>query len=86
VRIVATPYHVEIEVDTGCKRAANYRALLRKMTVILRSVRIVATPYHVKIEVDTGCKRAANYRALLRKMTSRDKASYGSSPPCMISV
>jgi len=29
------------------------------------------------------CKRATNYRALLRKMTYKDKASYGSSPPCM---
>jgi len=28
-------------------------------------------------------KRATNYRALLRKMTHKDKASYGSSPPCM---
>jgi len=27
-------------------------------------------------------KRATNYRALLRKMTYKDKASYGSSPPC----
>jgi len=28
-------------------------------------------------------KRATNYRALLRKMTYKDKASYGSSPPCI---
>ena len=28
-------------------------------------------------------KRAIMYRALLRKMTYKDKASYGSSPPCM---
>ena len=27
-------------------------------------------------------KRATNYRALSRKMTYKDKASYGSSPPC----
>ena len=27
-------------------------------------------------------KRATNYRALLRKMTYKDKASYGSAPPC----
>jgi len=27
-------------------------------------------------------ERATNYMALLRKMTSKDKASYGSSPPC----
>ena len=27
-------------------------------------------------------KRATNCRALLRKMTYKDKASYGSSPPC----
>jgi len=27
-------------------------------------------------------KRATNSRALLRKMTYKDKASYGSSPPC----
>jgi len=27
--------------------------------------------------------RATNYRALLWKMTSKDKASCGSSPPCM---
>jgi len=63
-------------------------------------IRIVSTPYHVEKEVDTGwrrrigClklqvifrKRAANYRILLRKMTSKDKASYGSSPPCIISL
>ena len=30
------------------------------------------------------CKRATNYRALLRKMTCEDKASYESSPPCII--
>ena len=29
-------------------------------------------------------KRAMNYRALLRKSTHKDKASYGSSPPCKI--
>jgi len=29
------------------------------------------------------CKRATNYRTLLQKMTCKDKASYGSSPPCM---
>jgi len=28
-------------------------------------------------------KRATNYRALLRKMTYEDKASNGSSPPCI---
>ena len=28
-------------------------------------------------------KRATNYRAILRKMTSKDRASYGSLPPCM---
>jgi len=27
-------------------------------------------------------KRTTNYRALLQKMTYKDKASYGSSPPC----
>ena len=27
-------------------------------------------------------KRATNYRALLWKLTYKDKASYGSSPPC----
>jgi len=27
-------------------------------------------------------KRATNYRAPLQKMTYKDKASYGSSPPC----
>jgi len=29
-------------------------------------------------------KRATNHRALLRKMTYEDKASYGSSPPCIV--
>jgi len=29
-------------------------------------------------------KRATNHRALMRKMTYKDKASYGSSPPCSI--
>ena len=27
-------------------------------------------------------KRATNHRALLREMACKDKASYGSSPPC----
>ena len=31
-------------------------------------------------------ERATNYRALLRKMTYKDKASYGSSPPCIHEV
>jgi len=31
------------------------------------------------------CKRATSYRALLQKMTYKDKASYGSSPPCISS-
>ena len=31
-------------------------------------------------------KRATKYRALLRKMISKDKASYGSSPPCICDV
>ena len=30
------------------------------------------------------CKRATNHRALLQKMTYKDKASYGSLPPCSI--
>ena len=29
-------------------------------------------------------KRATNYRALLWKMTHKNKASYGSSPPCSL--
>jgi hypothetical protein len=28
------------------------------------------------------CKKATNHRALLQKMTYKDKASYGSCPPC----
>jgi len=32
------------------------------------------------------CKRATNHRALLQKMTFKDKASYGSSPPCIFEV
>ena len=31
-------------------------------------------------------RRATNYRALLRKMTQKDKASYGSSPPCSLDI
>jgi len=31
-------------------------------------------------------KRATNYRALLRTMTYKDKASYGSLPPCTCNV
>jgi len=30
------------------------------------------------------CQRATNHRDLLRKMTYKDKASYGSSPPCNV--
>ena len=29
-------------------------------------------------------KRATNFRALLQKTTSKDKASYGSTPPCTV--
>ena len=32
------------------------------------------------------CKRATKYRALLRKMTYKDKASYGSLPPCIVLI
>jgi len=35
------------------------------------------------LKLQVICKRATNYRAFLRKMTYEDKASYGSSPPCM---
>jgi len=31
-------------------------------------------------------KRASDYKALLRKMTYKDKASYGSSPPCIVNT
>ena len=31
-------------------------------------------------------KRATKHRSLLRKMTYKDKAFYGSSPPCIISL
>jgi len=31
-------------------------------------------------------KRATNYRALLREMNYKDKASYGSSPPCNVLI
>jgi len=42
----------------------------------------------------TGCsnlqvifrKRATKFRALLQKMTHKDKASYGSLPPCICST
>jgi len=37
---------------------------------------------YLKLQVILG-KRATNYRALLRKMTYKDKASYGSSAPCI---
>jgi len=30
-------------------------------------------------------RRATNYRGFLRKMTCKDKASYGSWPPCTLS-
>ena len=29
-------------------------------------------------------KRATYYRALFRRITHKDKASYGSSPPCIL--
>ena len=46
--------------------------------------------YDTGWQICTGClklqvsfrERATNYKALLRKMTNKDKASYGSSPPC----
>ena len=36
----------------------------------------------LKLQV-ISCKGATNLRALLRKMTYKDKASYGSLPPCI---
>jgi len=36
---------------------------------------------YLKLQVSFR-KRATNYGALLRKITYKDKASYGSSPPC----
>jgi len=39
----------------------------------------------LKMQVSV-CKRASNYRALLHNMTYEDRASYGSSTPCMLNV
>jgi len=36
----------------------------------------------LKLQV-ISCKGATNHRALWRKMTYKDKASYGSLPPCI---
>jgi len=52
----------------------------------------IVNTYDTGWQRPTGClnlqvifgKRATNYRALLRKMTYKDKASYASSPPCII--
>jgi len=38
-----------------------------------------------KLQVIFG-KRGTNYGGLLRKMTCKDKASYGSSPPCTMHI
>ena len=65
---------------TGClqvifrERATNYKALLRKRATNYRALLW-------KLQVIFR-ERATNYRALLRKMTCKDKAFYGSSPPC----
>jgi len=39
----------------------------------------------LKLQV-TFHQRATSYRALLRKVTYKDKASYGSSPPCNFAI
>jgi len=36
----------------------------------------------LNLQVNNNFKRATNYRALLRKISWKDKASYGSLPPC----
>jgi len=72
------------------KRAANYRALLRKMTDENDRLRLIDILEGTEWRRCIRClelqvmfrKRATHYRALLRKMTYKDKASYGSWPPC----
>jgi len=78
------------------------RALLQKRPTILRSLLIIATSYHQYLIHNGGTgwrrpiwclklqvifrKRATNYMAVLWKMPCKDKASYESWPPCIISI
>jgi len=84
------------------KAASNYRALLQKetrftaissCTDVSRNGYQNATKYRVakthRMPTVAGHflqKRTINSRALGRKMTFNDKASYGSSPPCILNA
>ena len=72
------------------KRAINRRAHLRKVSsvVVFYSRSSTGWRRHIgflKLQVSFR-KRAMNHRAHLQKRTYKDKASYGSSPPCTRSL
>jgi len=66
------------EKSPGCKRALHFMGRARSCIT-----HTAGWPRLIECLTLQGIfrKRATNYRALLRKMTSKDKASYGSSPP-----
>ena len=96
-----TPIRCLITVSRFPQKSSIYlMALLWKETCNLwhllplcHPVQLYVWVGHTRWQRPIGClqlqvifrKRATNYRALLRKMTCKDKASYGSSPPCIMS-
>jgi len=71
------------EKSPGCKRALHFMGRARSCIT-----HTTGWPRLIECLTLQGIfrKRATNYRALLRKMTSKDKASYGSSPPSVCVV
>ena len=68
-----------------CSLARSCRFSRCPAVSVACAYRVAKTKGCLKLQVFFR-KRATNYRALLRKMTCKDKASYGSSPPCTRSL
>jgi len=80
-------------VGKKCKMMSDFKKMenermKHKFFYLVRNLRCTAAPKLKPLRLPRAQlqvifrKRATNYRALLRKMTCKDKASYGSSPPC----
>ena len=75
-------------LDTNFSKVSSHRlSKIRLLLNLTRSNECRATGWRrpircLKLQVIFR-KRATNYRALLRKIMCKDKASYGSSPPCI---
>jgi len=83
--------YTSIHIYRYVRNTASRTLLCRALQYRHCSVDIMLTHCSTGWRRPIGClklqvlfrKRATNCRALLRKMTCKDKASYGSSPPCI---